>query len=351
MMPRHMGWDLHSGFLQSDLTRGRLALVFLTVQNAAVVLVTRYSRARNAEMYFASTAVVMSEVVKLLVCIFLVLVEENFVLKSFVGNLIENIFRDPWDCILVSVPGVIYTIQNNLLFVGYSSLDAVTFQISYQLKIFTTAMFFRLILGRQLSKAQWLSLATLFLGVVFTQINGLTMHENDTNTNASTLDFVVGLISVLLACTCSGFAGVFFEKLLKSSHKSVAVRNIQLAFYGVTAGIVTVFVKDGSSISEKGFFHGYDLVVWAAILIQSLGGLLIAATIRYADNILKAFATSIAIVLTFVFSIFFFSFQPSLLFFMGAILVITATIIYSLYPSNQAAKIISMQNLGDKEAV
>ena len=38
----------------------------------------------------------------------------------------------------------------------------------------------------------------------------------------------VGVLAVLLACVSSGFAGVYFEKILKQTKQSVWVRNIQL---------------------------------------------------------------------------------------------------------------------------
>ena len=60
--------------------------------------------------------------------------------------------------------------------------------------------------------------------------------------------------------------------------------------------------------------------------IQAAGGLLIAAVIKYADNILKAFATSVAILVIALVSSLFFGFALSGLFFLGA-----AGVIYSIF--------------------
>lgn len=43
----------------------------------------------------------------------------------------------------------------------------------------------------------------------------------------------VGVTAVLVACCSSGFAGVYFEKILKESKQSVWVRNIQLGQYSL----------------------------------------------------------------------------------------------------------------------
>ena len=70
------------------------------------------------------------------------------------------------------------------------------------------------------------------------------------------------------------------------------------------------------------------------MLLIGAGGLLVAATMKYADNIVKCFATAIAIVLDILLSIPIFHFIPSWSFIIGAPLVIVATVLYSLAPKN-----------------
>lgn len=129
------------------------------------------------------------------------------------------------------------------------------------------------------------------------------------------MNYSIGLMAVLAAAVISGLTGVYFEKVLKESttHVTIWTRNVQLSFYSLFPALIFgVIFKDGEQISKNGFFDGYNAVVWTAIVIQALGGVLVALCINYSDNIAKNFATSISIIISFIFSVWFFDFKVSL---------------------------------------
>jgi solute carrier family 35 (UDP-sugar transporter), member A1/2/3 len=88
--------------------------------------------------------------------------------------------------------------------------------------------------------------------------------------------------------------------------------------------------NDYAVVSEDGFFQNYNMMVWVVIALQGLGGLVIAAVIKYADNILKSFGTSLSIIVTGLISYYFLDdFTISMYFTMGTALVIASVFLYS----------------------
>jgi UDP-sugar transporter A1/2/3 len=90
-----------------------------------------------------------------------------------------------------------------------------------------------------------------------------------------------------------------------------------------------MYLSDGPEVKAKGFFFGYTRMVWVATLVHSAGGLIVALVVKHADNILKGFATSSAIILSCIVSIAIFDFQLTLLFTLGSGLVIFSIFLYS----------------------
>ena len=141
---------------------------------------------------------------------------------------------------------------------------------------------------------------------------------------------ILGLVSVLAASLVSGFAGVYMEKIFKGQRQtSFWVSNAQLYTFGIFLGLIGVIYQDGVDIAKMGFFHGYDFVVCLVVVFASAGGIIVSLILKYASCITKGFATSCAIVLSSIVSLYVFDFVPSILFVVGAVSVIAAVMMYS----------------------
>ena len=185
------------------------------------------------------------------------------------------------------MPSLIYTVQNNLLFYALSNLNAATFQVGYQIKLLTTAVFSVLMLGKSISRMQWLSLVILAAGVAIAQLSA--QNEAAKKKDDDSKNVILGFIAVVLAACLSGFAGVYFEKILKNSHTTLWMRNIQMSLSAIIISLFCIGLNDADwqIVSVSGFFYGYTTIVWSVIFLQAEGGLLVAVVMKYADNILK----------------------------------------------------------------
>ena len=270
----------------------------------------------------------------------------------------------------LAVPAALYTIQNNVIYTALNNLDATVFQVGYQSKVVTTAILSVLLLKRTLTLEKWISLFVLAFGIVLTQLqsassppvsssspvtkdNGalasavvVPTSSTASSSSASAVEnnnnFFLGMVAVLVASACSALAGVYFEKILKGSAPSVWVRNAQLSFFSIIIGMVGYF-GTVVVVAEEGaaspimypfyalavFFDGYDSVVISIVMIQAVGGLIIACVVKYADNILKGFATALSIVACGAISAMYMGFVPSSTFVGGSCVVILATMMYA----------------------
>ena len=81
---------------------------------------------------------------------------------------------------------------------------------------------------------------------------------------------------------------------------------------------------------------------WATVAIQVLGGLITALVIKYSDNILKGFATSLSIVLSFLASVALFGFHITPTFVTGSSIVLVSTWMYNQPPGKELLAITNV---------
>ena len=328
----------------------------------------------NGQRYFISTAVLLNEVLKLTISLTLALFDIAINPKTADSSTATGLFKelaravftgDSWK---LAIPALFYTLQNSLQYVAVGNLDAATFSVTNQLKLVTTAIFGLVLLRSSLNVRRWSILALILVGIAIIQIplgssessvlsikdlkGGVAFHEarhiwdlkaagngaarklskrsatyegidEDFAAANPEINRTLGLLAALMACVISGFAGSFFERILKEArgdqNPSVWVRNVQLSFYSLWPALfIGVLFKDGEYITKTGFFTGYNWVVWTAIVLQAVGGILVALVINYANNAAKTYATGVSIASSFFASVLFFDFDVS--FFVGSAL-------------------------------
>nr|CCC94397.1 unnamed protein product [Trypanosoma congolense IL3000] len=199
-----------------------ISLVVLMVQNSLLVVLTRYSRISvpPEKRYHTSTLVLNQEIVKMLVCLVLLALEERSratvlphmtcrPLKSGFLVILKNVSICK-EALELSVPALLYVLQNFLTFVGLSNLDAATFQVWSQTKLLFTALLSEVMLGRHLSSMQWMALVLLAFGVLLTQRQDAHQHHDTVTADQRPLR---GIFACVVSGLSSSYPSVYFGKI------------------------------------------------------------------------------------------------------------------------------------------
>ncbi|KAL8765823.1 MAG: hypothetical protein Q9209_007227 [Squamulea sp. 1 TL-2023] len=358
-----------------------VSLTTLIIQNSVLILILHYSRAMplvGGHRYLPSTAVFLCELLKLTICTTLALYDMSRTMTpstpatSLFGSLVAAVFTgDSWK---LAIPASLYVLQNTLQYIAISNLDTATFQVTYQFKILPTAIFSIILLRRRITPRQWAALLLLMIGVAVVQkpaadtasiptlkdphigfhfpwsmvgFRGIDTPasaplskrsatyegiQEDDALEYPTIDKSMGVVAALMGCVVSSLASVYFERILKDAINPVSlwVRNVQLSFYSMFPALfIGVFYMDGEKIARNGFFAGYNWTVWSTLFLQALGGMVVSLCVKHADNISKSFAMSISILISICASVIFLDFKVTTNFVLGAVIVSSATVLYS----------------------
>jgi UDP-sugar transporter A1/2/3 len=195
----------------------------------------------------------------------------------------------------MAVLALIYGAMNILSFVALRNISAGMFTIFAQCKIMTTATFSSIILQRRYSLTKWRALVALMLGVLL--FSEPIWGNPEKRKVADGANPIIGTAAVLIEVTLSGFASIYFEKVIKTDPLQLNIweRNFQLALGSFPVYMLFMAVEGGG---EAGFFGGWSFLAFLLSLLGAAGGLLVALSIKYGDSVLKTLATTGAIILS-----------------------------------------------------
>lgn len=305
---------------------GLKVLILLAVQNCSKNLLLRFVMRGHPE-FLTSAAVLGVETVKLVLSLLYI----QFVEKKPLSSAVEFIKQDRRNSILMAVPATLYSIQMTLEYIALSNLDASVFSVLVQTKLLATAGCAVIILRRSIKKVQLISLVLLTIGVMLCNMkDGTSGAKQDAE-----MDTTKGIISTLSIAACSGFASVYTEKVIKAKRKindelpnsqtepskkeqyGLAYTQVQLAFVSLVIMGLYCMTVELDVILEKGLWHGFNGPAFVSIFVSAIGGLIVAAVLKFADAVLKGYATAISVVLTGVLSMILFGTHLNVLYFLG----------------------------------
>ncbi|EYU38040.1 hypothetical protein ABFS83_02G000400 [Erythranthe nasuta] len=236
----------------------------------------------------------------------------------------DNRLTTTWDEVSVyPIPAALYLVKNLLQYYIFAYVDAPGYQILKNLNIISTGVLYRIILKKKLSEIQWIAFILLCAGCTTAQLNS----NSDRVLQTPLQGWLMAIIMALL----SGFAGVYTEAIIKKRpSRNINVQNFWLYVFGMAFNAIAILVQDFDAVMNKGFFNGYSLITVLMILNHALSGIAVSMVMKYADNIVKVYSTSVAMLLTAVVSVFLFRFHLSLAFFLGSTVVSISVYLHSI---------------------
>lgn len=344
--------------------RSYLLLICLILHKCAMDGLTRYTRV--AGTYSGSTVATMAEIGKFpLIALAIALLGggPQQLLPIFKQAFSSKIFSNAWISLC-------YTFNNLLYFDALSALSAVAYQVLSQSKTLFTAGLMYFIVGKRLIFRQVLAIAMLIAGSILVQLQEVARSGACTQAGcaaAAAGPFGIspvswGVIIVLFSSFISALPNVAYERVLKTEGENQWVNNIQVTIWIMlwiaAANYVLPIFKGCIGMGDAGSalsmpspasaaaaitslpekvrvaFTGFTPAVWIVVLLQSLKGILIPATLKYADNILYAFAKPGSIVMTTILSLLFVGVLPSLSLVLGVSTVVASMFLYSSKPKS-----------------
>lgn len=290
-----------------------------------------------------TSAVFMTETLKLLICLFIFAVNLRLSRQPFVAPKVQQAW--PY-----AVPALIYAINNNLAYYIQLHMDPASFQILSNMKIASTAVLYRVVMKKKIGTIQSFALFLLILAGVCNSIGGSISKRNsdldaedagvlDGELDAGTLHVsFVGLVLILLYSLLSGMAGVYTEYILKQSNElPLSLQNILLYVFGVGINGGSYFVQALSfehenagtmDINATHLFSGYSYLTWIMILTQAINGLIMSIIFKHSDNIARLFLVSSSMVVTTLVSVLLFHLSLNMYFYSAFLLVVCALYLY-----------------------
>eukprot|EP00908_Phaeocystis_cordata_P002872 Transcript_13116.p4 GENE.Transcript_13116~~Transcript_13116.p4 ORF type:complete len:171 (-),score=22.02 Transcript_13116:118-630(-) len=77
-------------------------------------------------------------------------------------------------------------------------------------------------------------------------------------------------------------------------------QNVQMYFHGAWINILAMMILDGPTVRAHGVFFGYGPFAWANVLCTAAMGLVMAALLKFLDNMARVYAAAVSMMVALV---------------------------------------------------
>lgn len=172
-----------------------------------------------------------------------------------------------------AVPAAVYVFDNNLVFGVLYFLRPSEVALLSNISVITTALLFRFILHRMISKVQWCALVTLMLALMISRVGE----------KSSLSAFNWGHLLLFFQVICSSFGNIYTEKVLKRASRSLgstaadappawtplSLQNTILYSYGVLFNFFSLLAVGAYQGRLKSLFGGWNTVCLAVVFTNA----------------------------------------------------------------------------------
>ena len=311
-----------------------LSLLLLTFNAGSTVLNQATLQSDNSMTYSPFVTAATTEFIKLLVAGCLLYRD---IANSKPASTADTVImpKEPMFIIKYAIPGLLYAICNVLNYVVVSMVGSTNYQLLNNMKIITTAVIYRLTLGREIKMIQWTAILLLTLAMCVAALqNCPTPHVP--GVEAPPLRMTAGVLSMIVVSCLSSLAGVYNEKLIKGSNANVWYQNVLLYMwtFSFCIGKNVVWPEESAGTTGGaggGLFQGFTVVLWMVIFMKAFYGQVVGLVFKYADNILKVYASSMSVIVSAVLCYIFLGTPLTGSSVVAGVLVMIATVLYYNY--------------------
>ncbi|KAI8903158.1 nucleotide-sugar transporter-domain-containing protein [Gorgonomyces haynaldii] len=260
-----------------------LAFVGLTIIQVGFGVVYKFASSSGKYGFSQASSIAMAEFVKLCMSIgFYYQQNPLSPLQLFKKWIVEVPYQVRLGMVFLSV---MYLVNNHLAFFLYTISDPGTIHLIKSSSSVISALILWFFVGRITSKQQWIAIVIQMCGLVVTQYDDCKGQAQ----------YGISVYLAIFANTViSATSGCLNDYISKSSSASLHAINVWLYSSGCLMNIGYYFYQASVNPEEPGFFEGYQGWAIGVLMLNSLMGIAITAVYKYADAVVKTFASSTA---------------------------------------------------------